>query len=303
MSLSLTAGDVLDLPLAEIGETYARYRLHDAAAEQAMARSLRRYGQIAPVVVCVRDGNHELIDGFKRLAAARQVSSLRKLSARLLDADDRAAKAAIFCLNRGGGRTRDLEEAWIVQALVREDGLSQVEVAALLGRHKSWVSRRLAMVERLSESAREDLRLGLLSPASARQLIRLPAGNQDQVVTVVRRESLSCQELQGVVDLLSVSGDPSQREFILEQPRLALAQARGVAAPSFDPRLSAAGNRVRKRLGMLLDLLVRMRNWLVHGGQDQLTLSDQMLLAPEFGRLSSEAGSVAELCQLHGGGR
>jgi hypothetical protein len=62
---------------------------------------------------------------------------------------DSQAKAAIYGLNRAGGRTRELEEAWIIQALVREDGMSQVEVAELLGRHKSWVCRRLALIERL----------------------------------------------------------------------------------------------------------------------------------------------------------
>jgi hypothetical protein len=33
--------------------------------------------------------------------------------------------------------------------LVREDGLSRFEVAALLGRHKSWVCRRLALLAKL----------------------------------------------------------------------------------------------------------------------------------------------------------
>ena len=67
---------------------------------------------------------------------------------------------------------KELEEAWIVQSLVREDGLSQLQVAELLERHKSWVCRRLALLERLSEECREDLRLGLLSPTMARQLTR-----------------------------------------------------------------------------------------------------------------------------------
>ena len=107
-----------------------------------------RYGQMSPVVVCRREGRYELIDGFKRLGAARSLAEMKQLSARVMEADDRAAKAAIYGLNRAGGRTRELEEAWIVQALVREDGLSQVEVAELLGRHKSWVCRRLALIER-----------------------------------------------------------------------------------------------------------------------------------------------------------
>ena len=39
--------------LEALGERYRRYRLSDPAAEEAMARSLQRYGQSAPVVVCL----------------------------------------------------------------------------------------------------------------------------------------------------------------------------------------------------------------------------------------------------------
>ena len=124
-----------------------------------MARSLERYGQLSPVVVCRRQDRYELIDGFKRLGAVRGLAQIPRLSARLMEADERTAKAAIYGLNRAGGRTRELEEAWIIQALVREDGMSQVEVAELLGRHKSWVCRRLALIERLgSEGARRTAR-------------------------------------------------------------------------------------------------------------------------------------------------
>src|SRR5258706_2677486 len=126
---------LLDLKWEEIGEHYGRYRLHVPEAERAMARSLERYGQLSPVVVCRRQDRYELIDGFKRLSAVRGLAQIPRLSARLMEADERTAKAAIYGLNRAGGRTRELEEAWIIQALVREDGLSQVEGAELLGRH------------------------------------------------------------------------------------------------------------------------------------------------------------------------
>ena len=67
----------------------------------------------------------------------------------LIEADEKQAKAAMYRLNQAGRRTHALEEAWIIYALVREDGLSQLEVAELLGRHKSWVCRRLALLEKL----------------------------------------------------------------------------------------------------------------------------------------------------------
>ena len=192
----------LQLGLAEIGEDYGRYRLHLPEAERAMAKSLQRYGQLSPVVVCRREDRYQLIDGFKRLGAARGLREMNHLSARLMEADERTAKAAIYGLNRAGGRTRELEEAWIIQALVREDGLSQVEVAELLGRHKSWVCRRLGLIERLEPEAREELRVGLLLPTAARQMVRLPGGNQTEVLQVIRREALSVAELTVIVDLL-----------------------------------------------------------------------------------------------------
>ncbi len=93
---------------------------------------------------------------------------------RVLDVDERTAKAAVLILNRGQRAARELEEAWIVQALVRDDGLTQVEAAHLLGQHKSWVCRRLAFLEKLSVPVKEDLRLGLLGPALARHCSGCP---------------------------------------------------------------------------------------------------------------------------------
>ena len=289
--------NVRELECREIGEHYGRYRLHLPEAERAMARSLERYGQLSPVVVCRRQERYELIDGFKRLGAARGLAQLSHLSARLLEADERTAKAAIYGLNRAGGRTRELEEAWIIQALVREDGMSQVEVAELLGRHKSWVCRRLALIERLGPTARDELRVGLLSPTAARQIVRLPEGNQAEVLEAIRREALSGAELAGVVDLWLGCAERRQQEYLLRHPREALSQANGKLPAVHDPRLSEDGNRVWKRVGLLLDVLGRMEVWLAHQGRTGLTPEDRVILLPRFQRLARDAGSVAALSQ------
>ena len=63
-------GVVRPVALDRLGRQYRRYRLADPQAEDAMAGSLRRWGQLSPVVACVREENLELLDGFKRLAAA-----------------------------------------------------------------------------------------------------------------------------------------------------------------------------------------------------------------------------------------
>jgi ParB-like chromosome segregation protein Spo0J len=293
--LHWASGDLLQLKPEEIGEHYGRYRLHVPEAERVMAKSLERYGQLSPIVVCRREDRYELIDGFKRLGAARRMAQIEYLSARLMEGDERAVKAAIYGLNRASGRTRELEEAWIIHALVREDGMSQVEVAELLGRHKSWVCRRLALIERLGAKAREELRVGLLTPTAARQMVRLPQGNQGEVLDAVRREKLSTAELAGVVDLWLGCSQRNQQQYILAHPREALSQAKGATPAGRDPRLSDAGNQVWKRVGLLLDVLGRMEVWLAHHGRAGLTAEDRAILAPRFEKLSRDATSVGAL--------
>jgi hypothetical protein len=128
--------------------------------------------------------------------------------------DERGAKAAMYALNRVGRHFGELEEAWLVQALVREDGLSQVEVAMLLSRHKSWDCRRLAMIEKLCAAAQEDLRLGLLSPTMARQAGRgssATSGQHDNTRAVAMMHVLA--EARGVS-----SGQPDDQPHIRHKP-------------------------------------------------------------------------------------
>ena len=286
-------GGVLPVSLDVLGQRYRRYRLADPDAEKAMAGSLRRWGQLAPVVVCMREEKFEVLDGFKRLAAARHLPTWTSLSVRVLAVDEPTAKAAILGLNRGQRATRELEEAWIVQALVREDGLSQVDVAALLNKHKSWVCRRLALLEKLSAAVKAELRLGLLGPALARQLTRLPAGNQEAVLSATRREALTAQEASSVIDLLQ-SASPEQAAFVLAKPREALGQAGAKEPKSWDPRLSARGNRLSKQLAVLLDRLAEMENFLECHGWTSLQAADHLVLGPIFQRLSRDAQCVAD---------
>jgi ParB-like chromosome segregation protein Spo0J len=287
-------GVVRPIAFDRLGQKYRRYRLADPPAEDAMAGSLRRWGQLSPVVACVRGEDLELLDGFKRLTAARQVVGLTSLSVRVLAADERTAKAAILGLNHAHHGARELEEAWIVQALVRDDGLTQVEAGQLLGKHKSWVCRRLALLEKLSTAVKDDLRLGLLGPTLARQLVRLPAGNQEAVLALTRRESLTTREVMGVIDLLQGAGE-EQAAFVLARPREALRQTQGMPTALRDPRLSRAGNWLVRQLTQASEALVRLEHWLRTPGQRELRACDREIVEPVLLRLGDEASLVAEL--------
>jgi ParB family transcriptional regulator, chromosome partitioning protein len=197
-----------------MGEKYGSLRFVNPRADEVMLQSMQRYGQLTPVV-CARMSSYELIDGFKRLRACRRIGK-ETLKARILEATERVCKAAIIQLNRLRP-IRELEEAMVLSSLHREDGLTQTEIAVLLGRHKSWVSRRIALIEKLCEEVLDDIRLGLLSATTGRELATLPRGNQKEIAATLIKHRLSTREAAKLVAYL-VSRPRWEQSIILARP-------------------------------------------------------------------------------------
>jgi len=198
--ISSVEGSFLEIALSELGQSYGRLRLVHPQADAWMVESLRQFGQIAPVVVA-RGERYELVDGFKRLRALKQLG-YERVTARVLDLSDHGLKAAMIDLNRKKGSIGDLEEGLVVHSLCREDGLSQVEAAVLLGRHKSWVCRRLSLIERLCDEALSHIRLGLIPASIGRELCRLPRGNQQAGLRTILKYRFCSRESARLVSLL-----------------------------------------------------------------------------------------------------
>ena len=273
---------------------FDRYRLIQPKADLLMARSISKYSQLSPVVYCQLEGSLVLVDGFKRLRAARTLKGITSLQARLLEVDEHGAKAAIFNLNLVTSKPNELEESWIIYALVHDDGLPQAEVAQMLGRHKSWVNRRLALIERLTDQAQEALKLGLLTPTQARHLTQLPRCNQNAAMQCATEHALTSRELSETVKLLQSASTQEQTQFVLEKPREAIRQSQDTYVHQWDPRLSSAGNRAAKRLGFLLDAATKMNHWLRLAGRSELQACDRPILLPSFHKLKNEASILIE---------
>jgi ParB/RepB/Spo0J family partition protein len=210
--------EMVDIPVNAMGESYGRFRLIHPSSEASMLESMRQFGQLLPVVV-VEGGEprrYELIDGFKRLRACRKLGS-KSLQATVLTLGERPVKAAILQLNWKARSIREMEEAMIVQSLHREDTLSQVEIALLLGRHKSWVCRRISLVEKLADEVLSHLKLALITPGHGRELTRLPRGNQEKALETIIKHRLCCRETGKLVALL-LERPKWEHESILHLP-------------------------------------------------------------------------------------
>ncbi len=202
------------VPPAALGESLAGLRLVGDEPLRRMRQSLSRHGQLAAITAYATDvGPLEVVDGFKRLRAARDLG-WTELRVRVVASDAVQAKVAISILNAGHGLT-ELEEAWLIRSLYRDDGLSQPVIGRLLGRHKSWVCRRLILAEGLDDAVQADVRLGLLSAKAACALTRLPRGNQREAAEAVVRRGLTSAQTGRLVESLLAS--PADAEQILRR--------------------------------------------------------------------------------------
>jgi ParB/RepB/Spo0J family partition protein len=199
--------------VADLGERLSALRLADASALAAMRASLKQHGQLSPVRAFEQHGAVEIFDGFKRLRAARGLG-LRDLRAVVSELDVVDATVQIRELHAGRGLTA-LEEAWIVRALYRDHHVSQGAIAAHLRCHKSWVCRRLVLVEALDAGVQADVRLGLLAPRAAVLVAALPRGNQSTASGVVIRRGLTVRQTALLVRELVDAAEPAAREAVL----------------------------------------------------------------------------------------
>jgi len=205
--------DVREVELATLGEQLAVLRLCEPCALEAMRRSLEQHGQLTAVTLFVRDEQIEIIDGFKRVRAARALGWTTLLG-RVDDVGAVDAKLRLRELHGGRGLT-ELEEAWLVRSLYRDDRLSQPEIARRMDRHKSWVWRRLMLVESLAPIVQADVRLGLIAPRAAVAVSRLPRGNQQAASAVVVRRGLTVRQTELLVEEALGHGEPAAREALL----------------------------------------------------------------------------------------
>ncbi len=214
MLVTVEATSTLQMPPSELGEKLSAMRLCPPQAQQAMQLSLSRLGQLTPVQAYRVGERLEVFDGLKRLRAARELSwPVMRVEVHELDAA--GAKVRLLCCNAGASLA-ELEEAWLVRSLYREDRLSQPQIAMLLSRHKSWVCRRLALAEGLSDELTASVRLGLVPVSSAVELGRLPRGNQDAVTREVTGRGLTTRQTAQLVQRL-LGAPPEQWPGLIEQ--------------------------------------------------------------------------------------
>lgn len=226
-------GELRDIPVDLIQRgRYQPRRDMDPEALKELADSIRQQGVMQPVVVRpIGEGRYELIAGERRWRAT-QLAELDRIPAIIRDVPDEAAIAMALIENIQRENLNPIEEAFALQRLQDEFGLTQAQVAEAVGKSRTTITNLLRLIQ-LSEDVRVMLEHGDLEMGHGRAMLTLPPEQQLQVARQVVARSLSVRQTEALVRRLQQQA---------EQPAPA-------ADKGLDPNIRRLQQDLSERLG------------------------------------------------------
>lgn len=198
-----------------------------------------RQNDLAPLPIRVAQspgGTFEIIDGFKRLIVWKS-EGRREVPVVVEPVSGIARKARILEANAPRKTAGPMDEARVVASLADEDQLTPTAIAKLLGRKKTWVTRRLMLARRLAPELGFRLDHGRLSLTVACALCGFDGRMQMRLAGAVTRHGLTSREAEAFFTTYRLAPDVATRESLLRDPRSA---QRRLPVPAASPLGSTA---------------------------------------------------------------
>ncbi len=210
----------VDLHLLEL--RYAHIRVKNEAQVRRLADSISRHGQLeAMLAVSGQDDRLILVDGYQRHAALKYLGQ----DAGLVTVANEPESQTLcqLLIHRGERQWEAIEEAGLIQELHRRFSYSLSEIGRRIGRDKSYVKRRMDLLESLPEEILSQVIAGVISTwAANRVLIPLARANctdATRLAAHLEREPMSTRELQVFYEHYQ-KANRQVRERMLNQPAL-----------------------------------------------------------------------------------
>ena len=189
---------------------YQPRRDMDPQRLEELAASIRAQGVMQPIVVRPLSADrYEIVAGERRWRAA-QLAGLERIPAIVRELSDEAAMALALIENIQREELNPVEEAFALQRLVEEFGLTQQAVAETVGRSRAAVANMLRLL-RLRGEVRDMLENGDLEMGHARALLSLSDDEQSDTAKIVVGKGMSVRQTEALVRKIQ-SGVPSKPE-------------------------------------------------------------------------------------------
>lgn len=145
---------------------------------EELAQSIRQQGLLQPVLLRPVDGGYELVAGERRFRAAQR-AGLSEIPAVVREVDDRTALELALIENLQRTDLDPIEEARAYERLSRQFGLTQEEIAARVGKHRSTIANTMRLL-RLPEEIQREIAAGRLTAGHARALLAVASPEEQR---------------------------------------------------------------------------------------------------------------------------
>jgi ParB family chromosome partitioning protein len=242
--------EATELNLDALDLKYEKLSVKRDVAERKLLASLGDTGQQSPVIVVRGEaGRYIVIDGHKRVRALKRLNA-DVARAAVWELSEGEALAASYQLTSQGGRNA-FEEGWLVAELHRMCNWSLGEIGARLVRSKSWISKRLALVEELPDWMAEEVAQGRIGAhAAASYLVPLTRGNGTagrQLAENIRGLGLTNRQIGALCAGYRAAGREMRRKIAADPAMFLKARA----AAGRDGALSEKGNHCLKSIELI----------------------------------------------------
>ena len=267
--------DGVEVDLHQLELRHRDLRIHDGEQRRRMIGSVAEIGQQVPVVV-IRDADRlVLIDGYLRVEALRR---LHRDTAIATTWPVSEVDALVHHRHLSVARWVALEDAWLLGRL-RDHGLTMDQLAHRLCRSKSWVSRRLGLLDALDGSAQDRVRAGTVpAQAAMKYLVPLARANKrqcEQLIAGLGDTQVSVREL-GALYTAWRRADRAGRQRIVTEPLLVLRALSSMTAEPEDDM-----DPLHKDLTMLAAVALRAGRHVRDGGRFTARLTKAWSAASE----------------------
>jgi ParB family transcriptional regulator, chromosome partitioning protein len=261
-------------------------RLINPSRVRQVEKSMAVHGQLQPVVARSYHGGYQLIDGFKRYYSAEKLG-MDSLQCRVLDIDLTRAKVLLLSYNRSHQSMDAWEEAMVLDDLIRVHDLDQKSLAEVTGYSRSWVSRRLSLIEKMDADLSSEIMIGNLTSSHARELIKLPRVNQKDLARVIISHSLTSRQSGALVDAWKKATGNTQKQHVLDHPLEVIERRHDDYYEPYDPRLSRHGNELKVSTRYMKKSLIILVSRMQDDRTGELSESEKIILLEDLVTLSN----------------
>lgn len=196
-------GEVVYLYLDDIiPNRFQPREVFDDQALKELAVSIREHGVIQPIIVRKVENKYEIIAGERRYKAST-MAGLTKIPAIVKNLDDKESSKVALIENLQRKDLSPIEEARTYQKILElENGMTQEQLAATLGKTQSSVSNKLRLLD-LPEEIQDALLKEKLSERHARSILSIEDKNdQIKMMDKVIAEKMTVRELDKEIKIL-----------------------------------------------------------------------------------------------------